>query len=106
MVMCNCIVQAGQISAESEAVLRSNLNAFSERYFGESAEISWMAIPERSGFTATKPSTSSIISMRAPSPIPQEDREGMLRELCGIWTSETKCSLDEVVGVLSDPVAN
>lgn len=106
MVMCNCVVQAGQISAESEAVLRANLNAFSERVFGESAEISWMAIPEGSGFTATKPSTSSIVSMRAPAPIPQADREGLLRELCGIWTSETKCSLDEVVGVLSDPVAN
>lgn len=106
MVMCNCIVQAGQISAETEATLRANLNAFAERTFGEPAEIGWVAVPERSGFTASKPSTSSIVSMRAPAPVPVSEREGLLREMCAIWTRETKCSLDEVVGVISDPIAN
>ncbi|MEM6557477.1 MAG: hypothetical protein AAF642_16460 [Pseudomonadota bacterium] len=104
MIACNCVVQAGQIPAETEAVLRANISAFAERQFGAPAEISWLAVPERSGFTASQPSTSAIVSMRAPNPIEKADRESMLRELCAIWTSETKCSLNEIVGVISDPV--
>ena len=103
MVMCNCIVQAGQISADTEAALKTKLDAFTQRAFGEAAEINWLAIPVNSGFTATKPSTSSIISMRAPKVVEQSRREALLHELCGIWTAETKCTLDEVVGVISDP---
>jgi|GEM_PF-1515495 len=103
MISCNCIVQAGQISAETEATLRANLNAFAERSFGEPAEIHWRAIPERSGFTAAKPSTSSIISMQANQSLPQSKRAKLLREMCELWISETKRSLDEVVGVISDP---
>lgn len=106
MIPCNCVVQAGQIPAETEAVLRANISAFTERAFGAPAEISWMAVPERSGFTAAAPSTSSIISLRAPRAVSPAEREPLLRELCGIWTEQTKCSLNEVVGVISDPVTD
>ncbi|MDJ0920140.1 MAG: hypothetical protein QNI84_03365 [Henriciella sp.] len=106
MIACNCIVQAGQISAETEASLRTFVNDFAERHFGTPAEISWMAIPEKSGFTAARPSTSSIISMRANMPVSQADRETLLRELCSVWARETGRSLDEIVGVLSDPMPN
>ena len=37
MITCNCIVQAGQISAETEAALRANLSDFAQRAFGEPA---------------------------------------------------------------------
>ncbi|MEO1187542.1 MAG: hypothetical protein AAFW60_00605 [Pseudomonadota bacterium] len=104
MIACNCVVQVGQISAETEVALRAHLSAFAERQFGAPAEISWMAIPERSGFTAGQPSTSAVVSMRSPTPISRSDREPMLRELCDIWTRETKCTLNEIVGVISDPV--
>ncbi|MEM9670215.1 MAG: hypothetical protein AAF950_14930 [Pseudomonadota bacterium] len=106
MVMCNCIVQAGQIPADTEAALKSKLNGFTQRAFGEPAQINWVAIPEKSGFTATKPSTSSIVSMRAPKPMEQPKREALLRELGDLWTAETKCSLDEVVSVIADPENN
>ena len=104
MIMCNCIVQAGQISAETEAALRAGLSDFTQRRFGAPAEINWLSVPENSGFTAAEPSTSSIISMLANAPVAQAEREALLRELCGIWTKETDCSLDEVVGVISDPI--
>lgn len=104
MIACNCVVQAGQISAETEAALRTNLNEFSQRSFGAPAEISWVAIPERSGFTAGQPSTSSIVSMRAPTTISKQDRETLLREMCEMWAHETKCTINEIVGVISDPV--
>ncbi|MEO0981788.1 MAG: hypothetical protein AAFX03_03965 [Pseudomonadota bacterium] len=106
MIACNCVVQAGQISADAEATLRGRLNEFAQRSFGAPAEINWIAIPERSGFTAGNPSTSSVISMRANAPVSPSARETLLRELCGIWTGETGCSLDEVVGVISDPQPN
>ena len=103
MITCNCIVQAGQVPAETEAALRANLNAFAERAFGEPADINWRVVPERSGFTAAKPSTSSIISIAANRPIPQPERAALLKEMCELWVGETKRTLDEVVGVISDP---
>ncbi len=103
MISCTCIVQAGQVSAETEAALRTNLNAFAQRAFGEPVEISWRAIPEHSGFTAAKPSTSSIVSMTANKPITQSERANLLKQMCELWVSETNRSLDEVVGVISDP---
>ena len=103
MIVCNCIVQAGQISADTEAALRANLSAFSERSFGESLEINWRAIPERSGFTASKPSTSSIVTMAATKPVPQAERAELLKEMCELWARQTGCSIDEIVGVISDP---
>ncbi|MEM1390722.1 MAG: hypothetical protein AAGG45_06540 [Pseudomonadota bacterium] len=106
MISCNCVVQAGQISAETEASLRANLDAFSKRLFGEAVDITWIAIPKNSGFTENKPSTSSVISMRANAPVPQAKRETLLRDLCAIWTGETGCTLNEVVGVISDPLTD
>ena len=103
MISCNCIVQAGQISPETEAVLRANLSAFAERAFGEPAEINWRTIPERSGFTAAKPSTSSVVSMAANRVVPQAERAELLKEMCTLWVNETHRSLDEIVGVISDP---
>ncbi len=104
MIMCNCVVQAGQISVETEAALRDSLSDFSQRRFGAPAEINWLAIPEHSGFTASQPSTSSVVSMRAPRIMTRDEREPLLRELCAIWTDNTKCTLNEIVGVISDPV--
>jgi len=104
MIPCTCVVQDQQISAQSEAVLRENLSAFTTKHFGAPAEISWLRIPERSGFTAGNPSTSAIVSVRANKAVSKADREPLLRELCALWTQETKQTLNEVVGVISDPL--
>ena len=104
MIPCNCVVQDKQISAASEAVLRATINTFTEKHFGAPAEISWLRVPEHSGFTAGNPSTSAIISMRANRPVSTADREPLLRELCALWMDETNQTLNEVVGVISDPL--
>ena len=103
MIACNCIVQAGQIPPNTQAVLRQKITAFTQKEFGAAADINWTEIPERSGFTAGKPSTSSIISIRANTALPQERRAELLHTLCGMWSDETQSSLNEIVGVLSDP---
>ncbi|MEL6862635.1 MAG: hypothetical protein AAGL11_12420 [Pseudomonadota bacterium] len=104
MIPCNCVVQDAQVSAASEAVLRQNLNAFTEKHFGEPAEISWLRVPAGSGFTAGSPSTSAIISIRANAPVSKAQREPLLRDLCAMWMAETNQTLNEVVGVISDPL--
>ena len=103
MVICNCIIQEGQISADGVAALQRDLNSFAQRAFGAPAEFSWLTVPKNSGFTAGAPSTSSIVSMRAAEPLAQSHRAELLNELCGIWTRITGCSLNEVVGVIADP---
>jgi hypothetical protein len=106
MIPCNCVVQEGQIPDDTAAALRASISAFTERTFGAPAEFRWLTVPKRSGFTASAPSTSSVISLRAPRAVSPMEREPLLRELCGVWTEHTKCSLNELVGVISDPVAD
>lgn len=103
MTTCNCIVQAGQISPEIQVALRNSLDSFAREKFGSSAEIGWVEIAPGSGYTANKPSTSSIVSMAPTAPVAQSDRIEMLGELCALWSHETGCTLDEIVGVINDP---
>ena len=106
MIACNCVVQAGQIPAPVETALRTALDAFAQKSFGAKATINWTVVPPNSGYTAGVPSTSAVVSMRSNTALQQSKREALLRELCDIWSQETKCSLDEVVGVISDPQLN
>ncbi|MEM6818139.1 MAG: hypothetical protein AAF578_05075 [Pseudomonadota bacterium] len=105
MINCNCIVQANQFSADTEMALRDKLTAFAEHAFGEPADITWRVIPKNSGFTAARPSVSSIILVSANRPLPQSERAMLLEQMCTLWASETQQSLNEVVGVISDPQA-
>lgn len=103
MTPCTCLVQAGQIPAATEAALRSGLSNFAERAFGAPAEINWIIVPEKGGFTAAKPSTSALVTLQADAPVEQSRRVALLQELCDLWMGETNCSLDEIVAVISDP---
>jgi len=106
MIRCMCLVQAGQTPDAKQVPLQNLLNDFSERAFGQPADIIWTKVPAQSGYTAGKPSTSSIVSMTAAKPIAQETRVDLLGELCDIWMGETGCSLNEIVAVINDPKPN
>ncbi|MEL6875139.1 MAG: hypothetical protein AAGM33_06635 [Pseudomonadota bacterium] len=54
------------------------------------------------GYTATKPSTSSIVSLAADNPVERSQRIAIPEKLCDIWSGETGCSLDEIVGDIND----
>ena len=104
MIPCMCLVQAGQISAETRAALAQKLDGFTRSNFGSAAEIRWIEVAAGSGFTAGQPSTTSVVSMTAPAPLDQSTRAALLQELCGFWAADTDGSLDEVMAVIADPL--
>ena len=103
MTNCRCVVQAEQIAPETKAALRTRLEEFSQREFSDSISISWLEVPVNNGFSGGKPSTASVVSLASPVALEQSRRKELLDQICEIWTSETRCGLDECVAVLSDP---
>lgn len=97
------MVQQGQVPDASAEALKGRLQTFARSAFGEAMDIRWVTIAPRRGFTAGRPSTSSIVSITAASPVDQPRRVELLNEICALWMDETRCSLDEIVAVVSDP---
>lgn len=105
MIPTRCLVQTGQISESTEAELRQDMEAFSAKAFGSEPIIQWVEVPEQSGFTAGKPSTSVLVQMMSNHPLETPERIELLKELCDIWIDKTGKSIEEVVGVIADPVS-
>lgn len=103
MIICSCFIQAGQISAEVERRLRDRFESFTQQAFGESAQINWVPVAKGSGFSAGKPSTSSVVSVRANAPLEQPTRVKVLKQLSELWIEITGCSFDELLVVVADP---
>jgi hypothetical protein len=103
MVPTMCMVQAGQIPPGLQTQLRKDMEGFSQRSFGAPPSLTWIEVPENSGFTAGVPSTSILVSMQASEPLETPRRVELLKELCDIWIERTGKSINEVVGVISDP---
>ena len=103
MIRATCLVQENQISDEQESALRKDMEEFVQSSFYESAEINWIVVPKNSGFTAGVPSTSVIVSVRSNVILDKQRRVDLLKELCDIWMTETGLSINEVVGVITDP---
>ena len=104
MTDCICMVQAGQISAAQQEALRSATSDFTSRNFGSPADINWVEVPEGNGFTAAKPSTSVIVSVRSDRSLAPSERVPLLHELEGIWREHSGRGPDEVVTVITDPL--
>jgi len=104
MTDCICMVQAGQISAAQQEALRAATSDFALNNFGSAAEIDWVEVREGSGFTASKPSTSVIVSVRSNRSLAPSEREPLLHELEGIWRKHSGRGPDEVVTVITDPL--
>lgn len=103
MVPVMCIVQQGQVAADVESALKDAIEALSQRAFREPAEIDWIEVPEGSGFTAARPSTSIIVSLQSNKPLEHDERISLLRELCDICMDKTRCSSHNVVTSIRDP---
>ena len=105
MINCLCVIQQGQGPDQQRDELAAALNTYTEAHFADSVQVNWLPVPEGGGFTAGKPSTSSVVSMTANENLPQARRETLLRELVALWTNKTGCSIDEIVAVIADPAA-
>lgn len=106
MINCTCFIQEGQAPDLRKADLQGLLNRFSISALGEEAQIAWIPVAPGNGFTAYKPSTSSVVSITANQNLDSERRESLLRELVTLWTNQTGCSIDEIVAVIADPTPN
>lgn len=105
MIATMCMVQQGQIGAAAETAIKRDLSRFAEENFGAPAQIDWTAIPEGSGFTEAKPSTSIIVSMTADRMLERDEREALLRSLSSIWAQHADKTPHEIVAVIRDPAA-
>ena len=105
MVTCTCFVQDGHSADQRADVLKTKLESFSQSAFGEPVAVNWTTVPKGNGFTASKPSSSAIVSFTARQPINQDTRVSLLNELCDLWMAETGCGLDEIVAVINDPAS-
>lgn len=103
MIPVMCVVQEGQISLEREYALKSAINAFSQRIFGQIADIDWIEVAKGNGFTAARPSNALIASLRANRILQQEERRFLLRELHAICLEKTGCPVREVMTSIRDP---
>lgn len=104
MIQTLCWVQSGQISKTTENMLRAKIAQFARQSFREDPEIYWIEVPERSGYTEAKLSTSAVVQMRSNRPLAQSERETMLGKLCDIWMTTANKSMNEIVAAIGDPV--
>ena len=103
MTTCRCLVQEGQISPEQRSGLEAKLKDFSTK-LGSPAEVRWGEIASGSGYTATKPSTTSVVVLTADTALEQPTRVELLHELVDFWTKGSGCTVDEITAVIGDPV--
>lgn len=94
-----CMVQEGQAAAGLRERLGDGLMRLATETFGDDAgvDIGWVVVPEGFGFTAGKPSTSSLIARSVPTGYPDDARVVFMRKVSDLWLEVTGCDPDEVV---------
>lgn len=95
-----CMVQEGQIAEHSRERLTDGLKRLAEETFGDvpaEVEIRWVTIRAGFGFTAGKPSTSSLIARSVPTGFTDAERSAFMRRVSDLWQQVTGCHPDEVV---------
>ena len=101
----NCMVQEGLISQAMRAELSKRLSDISCEVFGdceEDVQVGWIEVRAGSGYTAGKPSTSSLALATVPDGTSEEDRCRALSGICDAWTEVTGCSINEIVATAVD----
>jgi phenylpyruvate tautomerase PptA (4-oxalocrotonate tautomerase family) len=95
-----CMVQEGQVADRSRDRLAEGLARLAAETFGQDpneVEIRWVPIREGFGFTAGKPSTSSLIARSVPAGFTDEQRSAFMLRVSDLWREVTGCHPDEVV---------
>ena len=100
-----CMIQEGQGAERRQDELAAGLRRIGAEVFGDpeaGAEIAWIPIREGYGFTAGRPSTSSLVIRSVPVGFPDAEREAFLTRVCDLWTEVTGCTRDEIVATAYD----
>jgi phenylpyruvate tautomerase PptA (4-oxalocrotonate tautomerase family) len=95
-----CMVQEGQVADRSRDRLAAGLQRLAAETFGDvpdAIEIRWITIASGFGFTAGKPSTSSLIVRSAPPGFDDGERARFMTRVTELWQAVTECQPDEVV---------
>ncbi len=99
MARYTCMFQEGRIPERVRLTLAEGLRKIGREMLGDSteAEVGWIAIREGFGFTAGRPSTSSLVARAVPVGFAQPRREEFMTRVCNLWKDTTGCSEDEIV---------
>lgn len=95
-----CMVQEGQIAERLRDRLADGLKRLAAETFGDvpaEVDIRWVSIRKGFGFTAGKPSTSSLIARSVPTGFGDAERTAFMSKVCDLWQEVTGCHPDEVV---------
>jgi hypothetical protein len=100
-----CIVQEGQIPEATRTELAAGLERIGREMFGDQPEagaIAWLTIREGFGFTAGRPSTTSLIVRTVPAGLADELRATFLSRVSELWRDATGCTMNEIVVTAMD----
>ncbi len=100
-----CIAQEGQSSERNRVVLDEGLKRIAVQLLGQDAadaEISWIGVREGFGFTAGRPSTSTLVIRSVPVGFPDDRRTELMTAICDLWQEVTGCTTNEIVVTVID----
>ena len=98
LLLSTCMVQEGRISDGQKVALEAALKTTVRDHVGGDAKlaVAWMTVPAGSGYSAGKPSTSSLVQLSVPDGFPQDSRAALMHEVSDRWcalTGQTKYEL-------------
>ena len=91
LLLSTCMVQEGQFSSEQRTALEAALKDVVKKRVGSKAmlAVAWRPVPKGSGYSAGKPSTSSLVQLSVPDGFSQASREEIMRDVNGRWCAIT-----------------
>ena len=91
LLLSTCFTQAAQVSSIQRRTLQRVLSAAIERHVGVDARLAvvWITVPAGSGYSAGRPSRSSIVQVSVPDEFDQIARVSLMREISERWCEVT-----------------
>ena len=107
LLLSTCMVQEGRLSDDQKAKLEGALKTAIREHVGADAKlaVAWMTIPPGSGYSAGKPSTSSLVQLSVPDGFPQRSRAALMHEVSERWCAVSDQSKFELMVSVPDRTA-
>ena len=96
MMICYCLIQEGTISPEEMQSLERGVESIVEKHLSSGVNLSWVVMPEGSGWMGGEPSKSSLVLLTTPD-IEQAARVDLLAAVRDLWTETTKCTVHDIM---------